>query len=134
MVVMDLLDETYQDLDDSPHKLSFHKQTLEKITALHQAGFVHGDVYGANILVRKSGEGEIMLVDFDWGGRIEEVRYSMNVNRFDFRRPAGALDGELILAEHDIEMVGYIFDKGKGKSIMLVNLIFKVCYYSIVSV
>ena len=47
-------------------------------------------------------------MDFDWSGEIGEVRYSMNVNRGPgLRRPKGALDGELILADHDIEILHY---------------------------
>jgi serine/threonine protein kinase len=109
MVIMDYLDDTYEDLDDSPFKTSFYRQIREKIESLHQAGYVHGDIRGPNMLVKKNGKGEVMLVDFDWAGLIGEVRYPMNVNRDGILRPAGAYDGNLIMADHDIEMLANIF-------------------------
>lgn len=50
-----------------------------------------------------------LLLDFDWAGRIGEARYPMNLNRSEgLRRPDGACDGALILADHDIEMLEFI--------------------------
>jgi len=109
MVIMDYLDDTYEDLDDSQFKTSFDGQIREKIVSLHQAGYVHGDIRGANILVKRNGKGGVMLVDFDWAGLIGEVRYPMNVNREGIMRPAGACDGNLITVDHDIEMLDNIF-------------------------
>lgn len=112
MVVMDLLEE-YECLCDVKHSLSHEeKQRLReelssKLTDLHQMDFVHGDVRDANVMVRKDRLGW-KLVDFDWSGKIGEVRYPMNVNR-GLRRPEGALDGKLILADHDIKMLDYLF-------------------------
>jgi len=49
---------------------------------------------------------DFMLLDFDWAGPIGEARYPMNLNRSEgIWRPAGARDGTLILADHDIEML-----------------------------
>jgi hypothetical protein len=68
---------------------------------------VHGDVRDANVMVKKDRSGW-KLVDFDWSGKIGQVRYPMNVNH-ELRRPEGANDGNLILADHDIEMLDYLF-------------------------
>jgi tRNA A-37 threonylcarbamoyl transferase component Bud32 len=38
--------------------------------ALHQAGYVQGDIRDANIMVRKDGSLGFMLIDFDWAGEI----------------------------------------------------------------
>ena len=64
-------------------------------------------VRSANIMVKKPGPPGIMLVDFDWAGVIGEVRYPMNVNNVDIKRPSGAHDNELIMPQHDMEMVDY---------------------------
>ncbi|KIJ63840.1 hypothetical protein HYDPIDRAFT_67875, partial [Hydnomerulius pinastri MD-312] len=50
------------------------------LTRLHQKGYVHGDVRDTNIMVSRSNKAKFMLVDFDWAGKIGEVRYPMNVN------------------------------------------------------
>ncbi|KAI5986002.1 hypothetical protein EDC04DRAFT_2589995 [Pisolithus marmoratus] len=114
MVVMDLL-EGYECLYDIRHNLSreqrerLRDELRRSLQKLHQIGLVHGDVRDANVMVTKDRLGW-MLVDFDWSGKIEEVRYPMNVNRgLGLRRPEGALDGELILANHDMEMLDYMF-------------------------
>ena len=65
---------------------------------------MHGDIQNTNVMVRKDGSRGIMLIDFDWAGEIGMVRYPANVNRIDVRQPDGAEDGELIRAEHDMDM------------------------------
>ena len=115
MVVMDLLEE-YECLHGVKRSLSdeekerLREELGSKLRDLHQKNSVHGDVRDANVMVRR-GELEWRLVDFDWSGEIGEVRYPMNVNRGPgLRRPKDALDGELILADHDMEMLHYLFD------------------------
>ena len=57
-------------------------------------------------MVKKDGNKGFKLVDFDWSGRIGEVRYPMNVYRGQrLWRPHGAEDGKLIKADHDIDML-----------------------------
>jgi hypothetical protein len=110
MVVMDFVDDAYELLEDSLFKLSFSTEVREKLASLHQAGYVHGDIRATNIMVKKNGERGIMLLDFDWAGVIGEMRYPMNVNITEVRRPSGAIDKQLVLAEHDMAMVEYMFD------------------------
>jgi serine/threonine protein kinase len=105
MVIMDYIGDTYEELYDSPIKTSFVTEVRDKVESLHQAGYVHGDLRTTNVMVKKNGGPGIMLIDFDWAGVIGDVRYPMNVNREGVTRPAGAYDGELIMADHDIEMV-----------------------------
>jgi hypothetical protein len=50
-----------------------------------------------------------MLLDFDWAGPIQKTHYPMYVNREDIRRPDGAWDGQKIVAEHDLDMLSYLF-------------------------
>jgi serine/threonine protein kinase len=109
MVVMDFIDNTYHELEDSYAKASFETEIREKVTSLHQAGYVHGDIRTTNIMVKRDCTPGIMLVDFDWAGVPEEVRYPMNVNNEEIKRPSGADDGELILADHDLKMIDYMY-------------------------
>jgi tRNA A-37 threonylcarbamoyl transferase component Bud32 len=39
----------------------------------HDTGLVHGDIQTTNIMVQKNGGQGVMLVDFDWAGRLGEV-------------------------------------------------------------
>ena len=106
MVVMEMIGEDYCRLMDFSPRYSHHDDIVKKLTSLHQAGYVHGDVRDTNIMVKKDGSQGFKVVDFDWSGRIGEVRYPMNVYRSGrLRRPVEAKDGQLIKAEHDIWML-----------------------------
>jgi hypothetical protein len=70
---------------------------------------VHGDIRATNIMVKRDLTPGILLVDFDWAGVPGEVRYPMNVNTKEIKRPSGAHDGELIVTQHDLSMINYIF-------------------------
>jgi hypothetical protein len=59
-------------------------------------------------MVRRNGEAGFMLVDFDWAGENGKVRYPININTTDVKRPKGAVDGEPITVEHDVEMLQYL--------------------------
>jgi serine/threonine protein kinase len=108
MVVMDYLGDEYELLANSPVQASFLPEVREKVISLHQLGYVHGDIRTTNIMVKKSGEPGVMFIDFDWAGIIGTVRYPMNVNTEEIKRPDGAIDGELIVAEHDMAMVDFL--------------------------
>ncbi|KAI0255340.1 hypothetical protein BJV78DRAFT_1350597 [Lactifluus subvellereus] len=108
MVVMDLIGFNYVEFHKSSragNPATF--ETLRDILSrLHEAGFVHGDIRDTNIMVDESSGGCPMLVDFDWAGKIGDVRYPMNVYRGPgLWRPDGACDGELITVDHDIQML-----------------------------
>jgi len=109
MVVMALIGDDYHELRHSEMKALFKDEIGEKVKALHQKAFVHGDIRTTNVMVRKDGKPGILLVDFDWAGKIGEVRYPMNVNNVDIKRPEEAVDGKLIKADHDIDMINYMF-------------------------
>lgn len=111
MVTMDYVNDEYEELEmlTMDARAHFHEEITATIEKLHQRGFVHGDIRASNILVKKNGEPGIKLIDFDWAGVIGEVRYPMNVNRVQIGRPEGAYDGELIMANHDIDMVKIVF-------------------------
>jgi hypothetical protein len=106
MVVMERLPEEYQTLFVSPPTASLINDIRNVLTQLHQVGFVHGDIRDANIM----SDGKLFKIfDFDWGGKIGEARYPMNVFKSEsLWRPDGAVDGALIKAEHDIEMLNEV--------------------------
>jgi len=108
MIVMDDLRDSYRILSDSPGVDGPFNAIKELLLTVHQSGYVHGDIRSSNILVGERKE-DFMLLDFDWAGPIGEARYPMNLNRSEgLWRPAGARDGALILADHDIEMLEHI--------------------------
>jgi hypothetical protein len=114
MVVMDALDKEYVMLSS----ISIDRQILDdiraKVMSIHQAGFVHGDIRDANLMVKRKQGGPFMLIYFDWAGKIEEVRYPIDTDRGDgLWRPDGASDGNFITVDHDIQMLEYLFQHVK---------------------
>ncbi|KAG1784738.1 uncharacterized protein HD556DRAFT_199681 [Suillus plorans] len=121
MVIMDVIDidkDYFSQRPGSYRLLSeiavLDRQPLkEAITSLirelhdYNGGYVHGDLRDTNFVVRDNKH--FMLLDFDWAGPIQKTHYPMLVNRIDIRRPDGALDGKKIVAEHDLDMLNYLF-------------------------
>jgi hypothetical protein len=110
MVVMDALDEEYKPFDKGDLSADQCEPFKAHLVDLHQANLVHGDIRDVNIMVRKDGKPELMLVDFDWSGIIGQVYYPINVNKEDIWRPDDVSDGLLIKSDHDIAMFDHIFD------------------------
>ena len=108
MVIMDRLSERkYCPLSKPTAPLINNIRDVLK--QLHQSNYVHGDLRDVNIIVSRSDETKFMLIDFDWAGKIGEVRYPPRVNRSrDLWRPDGAVDGALIQADHDMDMLNQI--------------------------
>ncbi|KAG1731694.1 hypothetical protein EDB19DRAFT_2007418 [Suillus lakei] len=110
MIVMEMITEDYCCLGDLSAPYPHHAALAERLESLHQQGYVHGDIRDTNIMVKRTCDPGFKLIDFDWSGEIGRVRYPMNVYRGDrLWRPDGAKDGELIMAEHDIEMLHAMF-------------------------
>ncbi|KAI9462714.1 hypothetical protein HD554DRAFT_2195842 [Boletus coccyginus] len=121
MVVMDkLAPEEYTTLwEVTPTKQSFDS-IKNYLVQLHQKGYVHGDVRDTNIMVSKR-DGTCMLVDFDWAGKIGDVQYPVNVSRDGIWRPSGAVDWQLILAEHDMAMLDHIHRRHGKNSVEMIR-------------
>jgi hypothetical protein len=111
MVVMERIDESFKMVIKVARTKELYDLIKDKLTGLHQNGYVHGDVLDVNIMVKEENGGYLVrLLDFDWAGEIGEARYPRNVgNRKGMRRPREVYDGELIKAEHDIKMLDYMF-------------------------
>ena len=125
MVVMDDVSNDYTSLfnliQDHPVLLSkdnegirerFLQKVRDCLIQLHQAGLVHGDVRNTNIMVKSVGLGDLsfLLVDYDSGGEIQQVRYPLDLNTSTVKRPEGATGGAIVEVEHDLEMLNYIWD------------------------
>jgi hypothetical protein len=96
MVVVEMIGDDYCLLMDFPPPYSHFDDVIGKLTSLHQANYVHGDVRDTNIMVKKDGNQGFKLVDFDCSGTIGEVQYPMKV--FQGQRlwkPREAEDGQL---------------------------------------
>jgi len=108
MVVMEMIPQEYRGLDLSVH-YPYFDDIRAKLDDLHQNHFVHGDLRDTNIMVKVNGAKGFKLLDFDWSGTINRVRYPENVNR-DLWRPVGAVDEQLIMPEHDMAMLQHMIE------------------------
>ena len=79
---------------------------LDCLRSLHNSGMVHRDICDTNLLVGP--DDDIKLIDFNWAGQYGEVWYPMNVNRSTVTRLPTAFDWELLIPEHDCDMVDLI--------------------------
>ncbi|KAI9459603.1 hypothetical protein HD554DRAFT_2176873 [Boletus coccyginus] len=104
MVVMDDISDGHETLFSKPVSITTKELIAEKLAKFHEAGFVHGDIRDTNVMVSKLDEKDFNIVDFDWAGRASEVTYPACVNR-EIWRPTDAIDGQPILAVHDIAML-----------------------------
>ena len=106
MVVMEYLNPSqYQPFRLSSDKEAIPEVTKSHIIALHERGYVHGDIRRPNILI--GADNAVKLVDFDWAGKIREARYPphVNLNLDGLDRPDWVEGEKLITVEHDLEMV-----------------------------
>jgi serine/threonine protein kinase len=113
MVVMDEI-VGYDVLADLPNTdllpRSVFQAIGEQLKTLHARQLVHGDIRDTNILVKKDDWTKFMIIDFDWAGIEEVVRYPPYVNYTKINRPHGARDGLLIKAAHDHAMLDFIIE------------------------
>ena len=83
------------------------KQCRAILSELHGAGFCHGDFRSPNILVHDSGQ--VCVIDFEWSGKIGVASYQFFMNLVDIERPEGAIDGQLIEADHDLYWLNELY-------------------------
>ncbi|KAG8214294.1 hypothetical protein J3R82DRAFT_9243 [Butyriboletus roseoflavus] len=121
VVVMELLEEpdlvSGVKIFDKDGQRMVSDKVREHVSALHQQGFVHGDIRAQNILVRRpdAGHGDslsVRLVDFDWAGETNKAKYPFFVNPdigCGFKRPSGVKGGGVITMEHDLAMIDLMY-------------------------
>jgi len=72
------------------------------IKLLHTHNYVYGDLRGPNVMITP--EKNIKLIDFDWAGKVGDVKYP-NFLSPKIGWPAGAEGGKPITAQHDLDMI-----------------------------
>ncbi|KAI0043788.1 hypothetical protein FA95DRAFT_1498071 [Auriscalpium vulgare] len=80
MVVMEVVTgPSVEDLAQEGRRLTpdQHAQLRAAVDCMHEHGFVHGDLRKPNVMVTSAGK--IQLIDFDWAGENEQVRYPVHL-------------------------------------------------------
>jgi serine/threonine protein kinase len=118
MAVMDRL-VAYDVLADLPIGEHIPRSVFDSIgehlRTLHERKLVHGDIRDTNILLRRDDRTRYMIIDFDWAGVEDVVRYPAYVNYRDIERPHDARDGLPIKAAHDDAMLGFLIAQRSQK-------------------
>ena len=90
------------------------EQVKKAIDLLHKDKLVFGDLRPPNVLF--SG-GKVFLIDFDWAGKEEEVRYPHGLSTdIQWGDRVENLEGELIEYEHDSRMLELLFLPAQSQS------------------
>jgi hypothetical protein len=72
------------------------------VTALHAAGYVHGDLRRCNVLQSNEGsESRVCIIDFDWAGLEGQQNYPSFMNDHGVVWPEGAASGVPLQRAHD---------------------------------
>ena len=65
-------------------EVDVQRSIKEVVIKFHDLGFMHGDLRGPNILIRKNFAAEtsaVLLLDFDWPGKEGEAFYLRKMNK-----------------------------------------------------
>ena len=115
MVVMDDISHQYCAVEGRKLKTDVYEAVKDGLALLHADGFVHGDVRETNIMVKRDGVdseglGDVILIDFDWAGKENVVRYPSNITlgHPELWRPKSVERGGLICSDHDDEMLEFL--------------------------
>ncbi len=80
------------------------KKAIKKgLDTLHNEDLVYGDLRRQNIMVTDK-ENRIRFIDFDWAGKVGEVRYPFHLASC-ICETADVLEYDFILKEHDLKMM-----------------------------
>ncbi|KAJ7724232.1 hypothetical protein B0H16DRAFT_1333673, partial [Mycena metata] len=82
----------------------------EVLTALHDEGFVFGDLRGPNIILPDDRSRSVVLLDFDWAGKAGEARYPINLSS-GVKWPPDAQGLGKITSSHDDYMLRQIIEE-----------------------
>jgi len=74
MVVMNDISYQYCRIKKRQLEKDMYKAVKEALTLFHKDGYIHGDLWETNIIVKRDGVnskvlGNIILVDFGWAGK-----------------------------------------------------------------
>lgn len=114
MIVMSLLGSEFRPLNEvhGGKREKTRKYVFTAVNKLHEAGYVHGDLRGPNIMVafgQESDKVQVKLVDFDWAGIQGDAHYPSFMN-MDLKWPPNVKVGMCIEKEHDLFMVNQLYN------------------------
>jgi len=111
MVVMDV-SQQFCAVKGRQLKKNVYEAVKEALALFHKEGYVHGDVRQTNIMVTRDGVdstdlGDVILIDFDWAGKENTVRYPSDItlDHPELLRLEDVDCGGLICSAHDDEML-----------------------------
>lgn len=84
------------------------------VDGFHSEGLVHGDLRLANFVFTKDLE-RMLLVDFDWGGKVGEVIFPDNELNKELEVPNNDLLDRLITKEHDKRCLDKVLKWVRGR-------------------
>lgn len=116
VVVMQWIDQrdTNLQLHSRDHLLTWSKDLKALVSDFHDKGWVHGDLRDANFMVSDEEPGRVMLIDFDWGGNVDEgpVYYPTAMVNEELMKPGHPFDFR-ITKEHDDYVLASTLEKLK---------------------
>ncbi|KAF8262332.1 hypothetical protein EI94DRAFT_1743905 [Lactarius quietus] len=107
--------ETNTELHAPIHLQTWSEDLKSLVNAFHKKGWVHGDLRDANLIVSDEEPARVMLVDFDWGGNVNDgpVYYPTALVNEELMKPGSP--GDLcITKEHDDSVLAFTLDKLAG--------------------
>jgi len=90
------------DSDVIAHVAKWHRDMEELMRRFHREGYVHGDLRAPNILCK---DDKVMLVDFDWGGKVGEVSYPGTIEFLSPDLTVGREGKGMVITQADDERV-----------------------------
>ena len=119
MVTMEYFSD-YKLLTDPPlekdQKMKLQKKIKDAVQEMHSEGLVHGDLRECNILYKeeeeknRDGDIQVKIIDFDWGGKEEAVRYPPRLNP-NISWPLGVQINKPIKQIHDNDLLQSTIEK-----------------------
>lgn len=98
VVVMHYIDQTGKPSTVSPEVF---QRLGTKIQKMHHDQYVFGDLRRPNILIDENGE--LLVIDYDWSGRVGKKVYPRSINKWGIHWPTGVNPGATILIAHDVK-------------------------------
>jgi hypothetical protein len=111
VVVMEQIIRPFKLLRDMGAERAALRSTLEDaVKQMHGAGFVHGDLRRGNIFGDVQSK-SIKIIDWDWAGKAEEVKYPILINLALPRHPDVGPSRPITMA-HDRKALDILLDDG----------------------
>jgi len=96
--------------------MKLQEKIKDAVQEMHSEGLVHGDLRECNILYKEEeeknedGNIQVKIIDFDWGGKKEAVRYPPRLNP-DISWPLGVKINQPIKQIHDSDLLELTIEK-----------------------